>query len=381
MATAMKASMKAAMKAMKMKSMKAPAPMKVKKVMKKELKGNAKLKGKKAAEHDIKWMGYTKAEIRAEKKKLKGQKLKEKGKKSLTSKNLKNHNDDKAAQEMSLKDAEICYKRLKDITKSGKELTTEQKRELLDAKLVLIRNDKITEEEVDKDEKHRLWDRLKKSKDKDVTGNAKSSWALATDQKSKNTILSSWIKDPSWGQKFVSRVGHLISTKSRNETNEWISYKELCDKHGKEEADSLIKAGAVRYREHPKAPNIWQFLNEKEVFSKHVENKKDLQIGQEDKKIQGNLFAIRSIFFCCCVGCGDWLSTEHCYFALLQSIVTLPFYRALLLGPSTGHCCLALLQGNVVWPFYRAMLFGTSTVHFCLALLQGIFAWPFYRAL
>ena len=299
----MKASMKAAMKAMKMKSMKAPAPMKVKKVkkvMKKQLKPSHALKGRKAAENDIKWMGYTKEEIRAEKKKIKDQKLKEKGKKQLTSKNLKNHDDDNAEQEMSLKDADACYKRLKAITKSDKELTTEQKRELLDAKLVLIRNNKITEEEVNKDEKHRLWDRLKKSKDKDQTGNAKSSWALATDQKAKNTILSSWIKDPSWGQKFVSRVGHLISTKSRNESSEWVSYKALCDKHGKEEADSLIKAGAVRYREHPKAPNIWQFLNEKEIFSKNVENKKDLQFGQEDKKLKGNLFAIRSIFLLLC---------------------------------------------------------------------------------
>ena len=60
----------------------------------------------------------------------------------------------------------------------------------------------------------------------------------------------------------------------------WMSYKQYCDAHGKDEADVFIQGGSVMVRCHPKNDKIFQFCEEEEYLSMDFEKKKELKADQ-----------------------------------------------------------------------------------------------------
>jgi hypothetical protein len=71
-----------------------------------------------------------------------------------------------------------------------------------------------------------------------------------------------------------------VGKKIHNKTLHWLSYKQLCDKHGSQEANGLISAKAVLVRQHPRCPDFFQFLDEDEQHSVSTEKLKELQVEQ-----------------------------------------------------------------------------------------------------
>jgi hypothetical protein len=97
----------------------------------------------------------------------------------------------------------------------------------------------------------------------------------------KNAFLWAWVKDPAWGKHFMERVNTLTVSQKHNKKLSWLTYKQLCDKHGKEEADDLIKSKSIHMRPNPKNNNFFQFLDEEEQFDISNEKKKDFNASQK----------------------------------------------------------------------------------------------------
>ena len=72
----------------------------------------------------------------------------------------------------------------------------------------------------------------------------------------------------------------VVSRKIHSKTLQWLSYKQLCDKHGVPEANGLIKAQAVIVRQHPRAPEFFQFLDEDELLQISQDKVKELEVEQ-----------------------------------------------------------------------------------------------------
>ena len=71
-----------------------------------------------------------------------------------------------------------------------------------------------------------------------------------------------------------------MAKKSHARTLTWLSYKQLCDKHGAQEANGLINNKAVLVRQHPRCPDFFQFLDEDEMHMVSTEKYKELQVDQ-----------------------------------------------------------------------------------------------------
>ena len=139
--------------------------------------------------------------------------------------------------------------------------------------MLLFRQGSISQADFTQEEKRCLWNRFHSAKD--MNSDAKAKWeALPStgrgNQNYKNCFLWAWLKDPSWGKHFMERVNTLGIKQSHERSLKWLTYKQLCDKHGKDEADELIQSKSISMRANPKNPKFYQFLDEDEEF--HVAN-------------------------------------------------------------------------------------------------------------
>jgi hypothetical protein len=79
----------------------------------------------------------------------------------------------------------------------------------------------------------------------------------------------------------MERVNTLTVSQKHSKKLLWLTYKQLCDKHGKEEADDLIKSKSIHMRPNPKNNKFFQFLDEDEEFDISNERKKAFNASQK----------------------------------------------------------------------------------------------------
>jgi hypothetical protein len=164
------------------------------------------------------------------------------------------------------------------------ELSTSEKIAALTKKMADFKNDKLDANAFTPEEKRCLWNKFHAAKQ--MNCEAASKWdALPTvgrgNQNLKNAFLWAWLKDPTWGKHFMERVNTLSVKQTHEKSMKWLTYKQLCDKHGKEEADELIKTKSILMRPNPKNNQFFQFLDEDEEYQFTNEKKKDLHATQK----------------------------------------------------------------------------------------------------
>jgi hypothetical protein len=153
----------------------------------------------------------------------------------------------------------------------------------LKEKMDLFRRGELTKSDFTSEEKRCLWNKFHASKQ--LNSDAAAKWeALPSagrgNQNLKNAFLWAWVKDPAWGKHFMERVNTLTVSQKHNKKHSWLTYKQLCDKHGKEEADELIKSKSIHMRPNPKNNKFFQFLDEEEQFDISNERKKNFNASQ-----------------------------------------------------------------------------------------------------
>ena len=176
----------------------------------------------------------------------------------------------------------------------------------LETKMDLFRQGQISQTAFSAEEKRCLWNRFHHAKH--LNSDAASKWdSLPStgrgNQNVKNAFLWAWLKDPAWGKHFMERVNTLTVSQKHNKKLSWLTYKQLCDKHGKDEADDLIKSKSIHMRANPKNNKFYQFLDEDEEFDISNERKKAFNASQKGD-IKANAF--KSL----CAGFGN-VSTDE----------------------------------------------------------------------
>jgi hypothetical protein len=79
----------------------------------------------------------------------------------------------------------------------------------------------------------------------------------------------------------MERISTITVTKKHSTKLSWLTYKQLCDKHGKEEADDLIKRKNIHMRPNPKNNKFYKFLDEDEQFDISNDRKKTFNASQK----------------------------------------------------------------------------------------------------
>ena len=154
----------------------------------------------------------------------------------------------------------------------------------LETKMDLFRKGQVSQNDFTAEEKRCLWNRFHTAKQ--LNSDAASKWdslpsAGRGNQNLKNAFLWAWVKDPAWGKHFMERVNTLTVSQKHSKKLLWLTYKQLCDKHGKEEADDLIKSKSIHMRPNPKNTKFFQFLDEDEEFDISNERKKAFNASQK----------------------------------------------------------------------------------------------------
>ena len=162
----------------------------------------------------------------------------------------------------------------------------------LDTKMDNFRQGLISQAAFTTEENRCLWNRFHAAKQ--LNSDAASKWDTLPssgrgNQNLKNAFLWAWLKDPAWGKHFMERVNTLTVSQKHNKKLSWLTYKQLCDKHGKEEADDLIKSKSIHMRANPKNNKFYQFLDEDEEFDISNERKKAFNASQKGD-IKANAF-------------------------------------------------------------------------------------------
>ena len=128
-----------------------------------------------------------------------------------------------------------------------KKLGDDGGQEDLDTKMDNFRQGLISQAAFTIEEKRCLWNRFHAAKQ--LNSDAVSKWdtlpsAGRGNQNLKNAFLWAWLKDPAWGKHFMERVNTLTVSQKHNKKLSRLTYKQLCDKRGKDEADDIIKSKA-----------------------------------------------------------------------------------------------------------------------------------------
>ena len=95
-------------------------------------------------------------------------------------------------------------------------------------------------------------------------------------QHKKKMLLFAWLKDEKFGQGYISVMQSISMKRTNIRELTWLTWKELTDKHGADEAHGLVQSGAVLARPHPKDKRYWQFLSQTDTLSLTMEQKKEL---------------------------------------------------------------------------------------------------------
>ena len=65
------------------------------------------------------------------------------------------------------------------------------------------------------------------------------------------------IRDPNFNTSFWHKVTGITTSQTRQKESQWISMKELTDKHGE---DEHAMASAISKRRNPQRTKFWQYL-------------------------------------------------------------------------------------------------------------------------
>jgi len=139
------------------------------------------------------------------------------------------------------------------------ELTAAEKINSLSEKMKLYQEEKLSEKDFSDKEKRILWNKFHLAKQ--MNCDAASKWNMIPTsgrghQSMKNAFLWAWLKDPTWGKHFMERIHTLTCKQEHQKSMKWLTYKQLVDKHGKDEADELIRSKSVTKREKPKKRKV-----------------------------------------------------------------------------------------------------------------------------
>ena len=143
----------------------------------------------------------------------------------------------------------------------------------LDNKMELYRAGTIDKESFNQEDRHKLWDRYHKQlvHSPEDQASFKSIQGPGCQEK-KNACLFAWVKDPTWGKKYRSLTKEVTKQFTMGRKTTLITYKQLCDKYGKEHADSLINRELVEKRQDKRNKDIWWFVDH-EDYMHHTFNK------------------------------------------------------------------------------------------------------------
>ena len=94
------------------------------------------------------------------------------------------------------------------------------------------------------------------------------------------------MKDPSWGKKYRTITKDATKSVTLGRKWVWITYKQMCDKYGKEHADSLIDNKLIPMKQDERNPNIWYFADNTDYMHQQFTRSKGFKAGQhlEDAK-------------------------------------------------------------------------------------------------
>jgi hypothetical protein len=92
----------------------------------------------------------------------------------------------------------------------------------------------------------------------------------------KRMLLFAWLKDPSFGSSYMSVMTSLEFNKKTKKQLSWLTWKQTLDKHGSEEAVSMVKAGTLVARRNPQDRRFWQFLSLEDSMEMSMELKKQV---------------------------------------------------------------------------------------------------------
>lgn len=191
--------------------------------------------------------------------------------KAVAMKALKTKKDNEQAKSLALTKPNV------------KKLEDQQQLDIQD-KMDLFRKGQVSQSDFTAEEKRCLWNRFHAAKQ--LNADAAAKWdaipsAGRGNQNLKNAFLWAWLKDPAWGKHFMERVNTLTVSQKHSKKLLWLTYKQLCDKHGKEEADDLIRSKSIHMRPNPKNTKFFQFLDEDEEFDITNEKSKNFKATQK----------------------------------------------------------------------------------------------------
>ena len=178
------------------------------------------------------------------------------------------------------------------LTKDNLKMVCNDGGEALNSKIESFRQGQVSQSEFTKEEKRCLWARFHRAIV--LNADATSKWETLPakgrgNHNLKNIFLWAWMKDPAWGKHFMERMSTITVTKKHSTKLSWLTYKQLCDKRGKEEADDLIKRKSIHMRPNPKNNKFYQFLDEDEQFDISNDRKKAFNASQKGD-INANAF-------------------------------------------------------------------------------------------
>ena len=100
-------------------------------------------------------------------------------------------------------------------------------------------------------------------------------------------LLFAWLKDKKFGNNYFEKVQELNVARSQAKDLVWLTWKQLVDKHGEDEAKARVKAGTILARKDPKDNRYWQFLGETDSQKLTIEQIRGLKV-QNAGKLKGN---------------------------------------------------------------------------------------------
>lgn len=105
----------------------------------------------------------------------------------------------------------------------------------------------------------------------------------------KRQLLFAFLKDGKIGAGYYKTMGSLTVSKSNTKELVWKTYKEITDKHGKEEADAMILAGTIAKKRSSQDRRFWVYLGVTETQTLTVQQRKAIE-AHNDGKLKGQQF-------------------------------------------------------------------------------------------
>ena len=107
----------------------------------------------------------------------------------------------------------------------------------------------------------------------------------------KRLLLFAWLKDSGFGSNFMNVMTSIEATNKKGSKFAWKTWKEICDKHGEDEARAMVKAGTIASRKNPADNRFYQFLSQEDTVKLTLQQRVQVSGVQSGKVSSAELSA------------------------------------------------------------------------------------------